>query len=65
MRVSNSILSMPHLSHRTHKEKSLFSKVLVGSFHTISLVTQDGKLLKQMNSVKYLGVHIYRICKFM
>lgn len=65
MRVSNSILSMPHLSHRTHKEKSLFSKVLVGSFHTISLVTQDGKLLKQMNSVKYLGVHIYRICTFM
>lgn len=40
--VSNSIRSMPHLSHRTHKEKSLFSKV--GSFHTISLVAQDSTL---------------------
>ena len=91
--VSNSIRSMPHLSHRTHKEKSLFSKV--GSFHTISLVAQDstlsgwsrslihlsshlsdcmktaaieisldGKLLKQTNSVKYLGVHINRIYTF-
>ena len=85
---------MPHLFHRTHKEKSLFSKV--GSFHTISLVAQDstlsgwsrslihlsshlsdcmktaaieisldGKLLKQTNSVKYLGVHINRIYTFM
>lgn len=45
--VSNSILSMPHLSHRTHKEKSLFCKV--GSFNMISLVAQD---------ILYLGGHV-------